>query len=138
MQSRIGSFLREFGKLYILYMSAGAAAIPAGALYALLAAKGYDHWWTAVPAIILGLWMAKVAWKFVDRRFFTPSHNSTASAYTNIGAFGEVQVEAMAATLNFHSLEGLLAVELGSGSTVTAMADIEPSNQSAIESHACA
>jgi hypothetical protein len=138
MLSQITSFLRESGKLYILYMSAGVAAIPAGVLYALLAVKGYDHWWTAVPAIIFGLWTAKRAWKFVDRRFFAIDYSTTASAYTNLDALGEVQIEAQATVLHFYSPNGLLAAELGSGSAVTAMADIEPSNQSAIENHAYA
>ncbi len=65
------SFLRESGKLYVLYMVAGVAAIPAGALYAILAVKGYNGWWTALPAIVFGFWMAKEAWSFVERKLFT-------------------------------------------------------------------
>ena len=77
--SHPNSFLRESYKLYVLYMVAGVAAIPAGVLYALLAVKGYGSWWTALLAIVLGFWLAKEAWRYVERRFFTPAFSPTTS-----------------------------------------------------------
>lgn len=68
--SRLNLFLRESGKLYTLYMVAGAAAIPAGALYAILSVAGYGNWWSAILAIVVGLWMAEEAWRFVERTLF--------------------------------------------------------------------
>jgi hypothetical protein len=136
MLPQITSFLRESSKLYVLYMTAGVAAIPAGTLYALLAVKGYDHWWTAVPAIILGLWSARKAWKFVDRGIFMMGYNPTASAYSNVAVIGAMQTEAAVLISCHHVSNG--PVTAGLGSTATAMEDIEPSNQGAIESHACA
>ena len=61
------------------YMVAGLAAIPAGALYAILSVEGYDRWWTALPAIVLGFSMAVKAWKYVDKKFFTLNFSPTAS-----------------------------------------------------------
>jgi len=62
--------LREFRKLYVLYISAGIAAIPAGFIYALLAAKGYERPWTAISTIVLGFLMARQTWKYIERKFF--------------------------------------------------------------------
>jgi hypothetical protein len=69
--SHPSSFLREVGKLYILYMVAGVAAMPAGVLYAILRLKGYDGWLAAAGAIMLGLLIAKVAWSCVEWAVFT-------------------------------------------------------------------
>ena len=53
-------------------MAVGVAAIPAGALYAFLAARGYESRWTILLAIIFGCVCARWAWKFVDRKFTAP------------------------------------------------------------------
>ena len=65
------SFLRNYVKLYLQYMAVGVAAIPAAALYAFLASRGYESRWTALLAIIIGCWCARWAWKAVDRKFAT-------------------------------------------------------------------
>lgn len=70
MSLHLNSFLRESRKMYFLYLAAGVAAIPAGLIYALLAASGYERWWTAVSAIALGFWMARKTWKHIERKLF--------------------------------------------------------------------
>ncbi|PYU27283.1 MAG: hypothetical protein DMG32_07795 [Acidobacteria bacterium] len=77
--------MRESGKLYILYLSAGVAAIPAGLIYALFAVNGYDRWWTAVPCIGLGFWMARETWKYLSLRLQKPIAPVIA---INVGAKG--------------------------------------------------
>src|SRR5207245_11397627 len=72
MSSRLDSFLRESGKLYILYLSAGVAAIPAGLIYALFAVNGYDRWWSAVLCIGLGFLLAGGTWKYLSLRLQKP------------------------------------------------------------------
>ena len=86
----LNSFLRESGRLYLLYMTAGIAAIPAVAIYAVLAAEGYRRWWTAVPAIALAFLMAVKAWQYVDRKLFTKESSVTASGMT--WSFNEVSL----------------------------------------------
>jgi hypothetical protein len=80
--SHPNSFLRESGKLYVLYMVGGVAAVPAGALYALLASKGFGQWWTALAAIVLGFWMAKEARDYVELKFFTRGFTASGASIT--------------------------------------------------------
>lgn len=79
MSGRAGSFSRDAGKLYLLYLAAGLAAVPAGVAYALLAVNGYDRWWTALPAIALGLWTATRVWKFLEGKLYVKSPATAAS-----------------------------------------------------------
>lgn len=72
MTFRETSFWRNYVKLYLQYMAVGVAAIPAGALYAFLASRGYESRWTALLAIIIGCLCSRLAWKFVDRQFAAP------------------------------------------------------------------
>ena len=67
------SFLRESRRLYILYMVVGAAAIPAGVLYGVVALKGYDRWWTALACVAIGLLCAIRASRFIQERFYPSS-----------------------------------------------------------------
>lgn len=95
--SHPNSFLRESGKLYVLYMVAGVAAIPAGILYAILAVKGYGGWWSALAAIALGFWMAKEAWSYVERKLFAPAFSSSASGASATWSLGQVPAVAVVA-----------------------------------------
>lgn len=70
LSRRIGPFWLERFRLYILYMSVGIVAIPAGIAYGILAVNGYDRWWTAILSIALGLWLGKMTWKYVDAKLF--------------------------------------------------------------------
>jgi len=90
MSSRLSSFLRESGKLYVLYLAAGIAAIPAGVIYAFLVVTGYNRWWTVVPAIVLGFWMGRKAWKYVHGRLFDHGHNEVVSANANADILKDV------------------------------------------------
>jgi len=60
---------RDEAKLYLLYIAAGAAALPAGICYAILAANGWDRWWTVVPLLALGFATALLVWKYLEKRF---------------------------------------------------------------------
>ncbi len=72
MSSPGDSSLREAGKLYLLYVAAGAAAIPAGVVYSLLHIARMERWWTASPILGVGLSMALYAWRYYERRFYLP------------------------------------------------------------------
>jgi len=65
------SLLSDFKSLYILYVSAGLAAIPAGLLYAIAALNGYDRWWVALFCIAIGLGSALKIWRIVEIKLFT-------------------------------------------------------------------
>jgi hypothetical protein len=60
----------RFFRFYILYMSVGVAAIPAGVLYGVLALKGYDRWWTALACVVIGLCCAIETSRVVRERLF--------------------------------------------------------------------
>jgi hypothetical protein len=65
-------WLREWGRLYILFMSVGFSAIPVGIAYGFLSIKGYDSLWVAALAVTCGLLLGLASWKFVDSKFFGP------------------------------------------------------------------
>jgi membrane protease YdiL (CAAX protease family) len=64
------SFWRDSRNLYVLYMVAGVAAIPAGLIYAILGAEGLDQWWSTVPLLALGVVSSLLAWSFFEKRWF--------------------------------------------------------------------
>ena len=66
--SEIRSFLRESVRLYVRYLSVGLSAIPAGLVYGICVAKGYDRWWVALLAIAVSLAVARTVWKYLDSR----------------------------------------------------------------------
>jgi hypothetical protein len=138
--SHPNSFLRESGKLYLLYMLAGVSAIPAGALYAILAVKGYDGWLSALLAIALGFLMAISTWKYVERKFFTLEYNPAASANSNGDIIMEMQAGAM--TFVWDSSVGyrgsLAFAHLTTASRQAPVEDARPENQRAIEAYASA
>src|SRR5713226_4718456 len=68
--SRIKQFLRESARLYILYMSVGVSAIPAGIIYGILTVNGYSRWWVALLSIAFGLGFGRMTWKYVDSKLF--------------------------------------------------------------------
>lgn len=68
MSSHRSLFLRESRRLYLLYVSSGIAAIPAGLIYALFVVSGHDDWWVAVSCILLGFWMARRTWAYLASR----------------------------------------------------------------------
>ena len=61
------SFWPETRRTYFLYMIAGAAAIPAGVVYAALAADGWDRWWTTLPLLAAGVFCALLAWRHFEK-----------------------------------------------------------------------
>jgi hypothetical protein len=61
-------FLIESGKLYLAYMAAGAAAIPAGLAYAIIVIYGQATWLDAAVAILAGLLLAHCAFTHVSDR----------------------------------------------------------------------
>jgi len=78
MSGRKTSFWREAGRTYLLYMAAGVGAIPAGVIYAVLAANGWERGWTTIPLLLVGVGMAMTAWKFAERRWL-PAISTTVS-----------------------------------------------------------
>ena len=91
MKFRQTSFWRNYVKLYLQYMAVGAAAIPAGALYAYLSARGYGPRWTVLLALVIGCWFARQAWKFVDRTFAEPVPQLMASSNANLNRIMQTQ-----------------------------------------------
>lgn len=68
--AHITRFLRKLPRLYVLYMSVGIAAIPAGIAYGVLVVNGYDRWWTAALSVAVGLYFGRTMWKYVDAKLF--------------------------------------------------------------------
>src|SRR5712664_1112140 len=85
MSSPGDSSLREAGKLYLLYMVAGAGAIPAGVAYSLLHIAGRERWWTVSPILGVGLSMAFYAWKYCERRFYLPRKSPQLALSQDVG-----------------------------------------------------
>jgi hypothetical protein len=79
VSSEIMPFLREVRTLYILYMSVGIAAVPAGVLYGVLALKGFDRWWTALACVAIGLCCAIGASKVLRERSYPSSWQAIGS-----------------------------------------------------------
>jgi hypothetical protein len=73
-------WLREWGRLYILFMSVGFSAIPIGIAYGFLNIKGYDSLWVAGLAVTCGLLLGRASWKFVDSKFFGAKQGLTSAA----------------------------------------------------------
>jgi hypothetical protein len=70
MSSLANSSLREAGKVYLLYIAAGVAAVPAGVAYSLLVVSGWERWWTVLPLLGTGFAMALLLWRLLERRLF--------------------------------------------------------------------
>ncbi|SRR6266513_376741 len=93
------SFLRDEGKLYLLYVAAGIAAIPAGICYAIVAANGWERWWTVAPLLAFGLVSALFAWTYLEKKFASRIAVPAVSAASNAQgpAFGLRAVGGVAA-----------------------------------------
>jgi hypothetical protein len=68
MSNPAHSSFRNEARLSLLYLAAGAAAIPAGICYALIVAWGWERWWTVLPLLALGLGTSLFAWKYLERK----------------------------------------------------------------------
>jgi hypothetical protein len=81
-------------------MTAGVAAIPAGILYAIVVATGWERWWTIVPLVGLGFVSALFAWKYVQIKFELRDARSALYVAYNARAnsFGARTVGMVAAT----------------------------------------
>lgn len=90
MPIRTRLFFRDAARLYLFYLTAGAAAVPAAICYAFLAANGWQRWWSVVPLLALGLAAALFAWKLLDKKFNLPVSPMAVSKTFNapIYAFG--------------------------------------------------
>jgi membrane protease YdiL (CAAX protease family) len=93
MSNLAHSSFRNEARLYLLYVVAGAAAIPAGIVYAVLVATGWERWWTVVPLLAVGLGTALFAWRYVEKKYlgkrFAPAVPAIPAAYNVQGsAFG--------------------------------------------------
>jgi hypothetical protein len=78
------SFWRDSRNIYVLYMVAGVAAVPAGLIYALLAAKNLDRWWTTCPLLALGLISALLVWSYCERHWFSAQKQPFLRAVFNV------------------------------------------------------
>ena len=65
------SWSRETGRLYLKYMAAGLAAIPAGIIYGLLAMAGWERPWTVILILALGVSSALCVCGFIEKRWST-------------------------------------------------------------------
>lgn len=95
------SSFRNEARLYLLYVVAGVAAIPAGMVYAALAVTGWVRWWTVVPLLALGLASALSFWKYVEKRLLAraPVTVAIADAFNEEGS--PVGLRIFAATASF-------------------------------------
>jgi hypothetical protein len=78
------SFWRDSRNLYLLYLVAGVAAMPAGLIYAILATKHLDRWWTTVPLLALGLVSALLVWSYCERHWFPARSESLTETIFNV------------------------------------------------------
>jgi len=62
------SWWREVGKLFLLYLAAGAAFVPWGAVYSLFLLAGWDHWIIAVLMLAGGFATAHFVWRMLEKR----------------------------------------------------------------------
>ena len=62
------SWLNSFKRTYAMYMTAGAAAIPAGVVYALLSVNRWERWWSDLLVLAAGLLTAHLVWRYINRR----------------------------------------------------------------------
>lgn len=67
----ISSWWRETARLYLRYMAAVAASVPVALLYAYLATKKLDSWWSTTALIALGLGSTVIGWRFSERLFIS-------------------------------------------------------------------
>lgn len=87
------SWLRETTKLYVRYLIAGAASIPAGIAYAYLAMHNGESWVAVFVLIVAGLVLAMIGWR-VSERFFRPEQElSVAGANENTVYAAATEVE---------------------------------------------
>ncbi|MFI5352887.1 MAG: hypothetical protein ACHQZS_07975 [Candidatus Binatales bacterium] len=63
------SWLRETGRLYVMYLAAGAAFLPFAFLYASLKVSGRDDRQLLILSVLGGLIFAFVIWSTIDRRW---------------------------------------------------------------------
>ena len=63
------SWLRETGRLYVMYLAAGAASLPFAFLYASLKVSGRDDRQLLILSVLGGLIFAFVIWSTIDRRW---------------------------------------------------------------------
>jgi hypothetical protein len=70
---RIPLWRSEIFKLWIQYMAAGVAAIPAGVLYALLLQHSVPQKQAFSPSICVGVVLGLAAWIYVGRRLRRPT-----------------------------------------------------------------
>lgn len=67
------SWLREAGKFYLMYLAVGAAFIPFGLVYGLLALKEWNHPLAGLMLLGGGFLTARSVWERVRRRLFVRS-----------------------------------------------------------------
>lgn len=61
-------WLRESGRMFLLYLAVGAAFVPSGLVYALFALAGWNHWLVAVLLLGAGFLTAHFVWGSLERR----------------------------------------------------------------------
>lgn len=94
---RISFWWRETWRLYLRYLCAGVAVIPAGAAYAFLVQDNLDRPWAIGALLITGFALAALGWASCDRMFaktkakvqFVPESDLNVAAY-GVGMRGAV------------------------------------------------
>jgi len=120
-------------------MAVGAAAIPAGALYAYLSARGYGPRWTILLALALGCWCARQAWKFVDRKFAESELQVMVSTYANRNRIVQAQAGAYVLAWELYTLhEDFRTVSSNAALSSFPTMDAQSANGGVAEPHAVA
>lgn len=105
METLISSWFADTGRLYLRYMIAGCAAIPAGIAYALLRARHINNGWYLGLVLVGGLGLAFWGYALSNRMFVSGTRPITLSATENgICVYGAGQRLATAAVVAYTCL----------------------------------
>jgi membrane protein DedA with SNARE-associated domain len=72
--SRGTSYWRDWVTVYLMYLTVGTAAVPAGIVYGILSANGYARWWTAAICLAVGFVAGAWTWRHVSRHLHQARH----------------------------------------------------------------
>lgn len=72
--------LANIRRTYAMYIVVGAAAIPAGILYALLAVNRWERWWADLAILACGLLTGHFTWRSIERRANRVENPSSSAA----------------------------------------------------------
>jgi hypothetical protein len=103
---RISFWWRDTARLYLRYMTAISASVPAAVAYAYLATKKLDSWWSTLGLLAVGLGTATVGWHFSQLLFPSDQKPALTEAYSDVTYGFGVRFAAAAMAASFVVLCG--------------------------------